>query len=179
MPKKDVISFDKWQPTRLDGDHMHMLHMHLAGFSNKEIAEEMGCTPQHVSNVVTSDLGRAFIQDRINGLDAEFYGLYDKAIHAIRRGLDDSDTTIALSAADKWLRAHGKYAKSDGERKPVSAEDIVQKLLERGAVQQVNISDSNVIVGTPANPASTNSPPDVQARPSLEPPHPFREVVND
>lgn len=137
----------KWQPTKLDGDHMHMLELHIAGLTHREIAAHLGCSAQTVSNIVTSELGRQFVAERIGGMDQEFLALYGDVIQAVRDGLaPDQETAVRLTAADKWLRAHGRFARSEGGSASVTAEDVVRKLLERGA--QVNlIKDSNVVIG--------------------------------
>lgn len=157
---------EKWQPTRLDGDHMHMLELHIAGLTHREIAEHLGCTPQTVSNIVTSALGKQFISERIGGMDQEFMSLYGDVIGAVRDGLSPKqEPQVRLTAADKWLRAHGRYAHGDGQTASVTAEDVVRKLLERGAQfgTQVNvIKDSNVVFAglRPAQSYHTSDPLD-------------------
>jgi predicted transcriptional regulator len=118
-------------PKSLAGDHKFMVEMHIAGFTNKEIAEQLGCTPTTVSHVILSPLGQEFIARRIAGLDNEFLGLYSDVIQAVRDGLNTQDISTRLVAADKWLKAHGKYSpKSDGTAK-LTAEDVIAKLLQR------------------------------------------------
>ena len=41
--------------------HRKMIDMHIAGYTNKEISELIGCTPNHVSNVVRQPWARAYI----------------------------------------------------------------------------------------------------------------------
>lgn len=133
----------KPQPKRLAGEHLCFLEMHMAGYTNKEIAEKYDCTPQTVCNIITSDLGKEFIAERRAGMDEEFYGLYRKVISAVDDGLSAEDVAVRLTAADKWLKAHGRYAPKDRAATNVTAEDIVQRLLEKG---EINIHDSNVVI---------------------------------
>jgi len=135
--------WEKPQVKKLAGEHLVMLEQHMAGWTNKEIAEFLGCTPQTVSNIITSDLGKEWIAERRSGMDEEFFGLYRKVISAVDDGLVAEDLAIRLTAADKWLKAHGRYAPKGHQTAAVTAEDIVQRLLEKG---EINIHDSNVVI---------------------------------
>lgn len=169
----------KWQPTHLDADHKHMLELHLGGLKHVDIAKELNCTPQHVCNIVTSQLGQAYcdarLAQRTKLSDQRFLGLQEKVVDTIEDGLDAEDMSYRLQAADKWLKAHGRYARSEGGTPQVSAEDIVDRLLKRGALQAqstVHIHDSNVVI------ASEDAKRQVPAR-SIEPPLPFQEPLEN
>lgn len=48
----------RYQPKKLNERHHNILRLHLLGYSNKEIADRLGCTPTSVSIAVNSNLGR-------------------------------------------------------------------------------------------------------------------------
>jgi hypothetical protein len=122
-----------------------MLEMHIAGWTNKETAEYLDCSPQTVSNVICSDKGQEFVKARMGALDQQFLGLFSKVIDTVSDGLDHEDMALRLTAADKWLKAHGRYAPKSDHSDKVTAEDIVARLLDKGG-GKVEIHDSNVVI---------------------------------
>jgi hypothetical protein len=98
-----------------------------------------------VSNVICSDKGQEFVKARMGALDQQFLGLFSKVIDTVSDGLDHEDMALRLTAADKWLKAHGRYAPKSDHSDKVTAEDIVARLLDKGG-GKVEIHDSNVVI---------------------------------
>jgi len=107
-----------------------ILEYHLLGKPHSQIAEELNISPQTVRNVIRSDLGQRYLAQRYEELDEEFKGLYRKVINTIRECLDSSDERVRLLAAEKWLKAHGKFKEQPEER--VKAEVVIQQIFQQG-----------------------------------------------
>lgn len=124
---------------KLTGRHLQILRYHLAGVRNIDISAQLDCTEATVSRVLNDPLGLAFIEQAYKELDAQFRGLYSKVINVIDRGLEAKDLDTALAAADKWLKAHGKYRDAEEKTERRSAEDVIAQMLrlaqERGMVE--------------------------------------------
>lgn len=60
--------------------------------------------------------------------DAEFAALHQLSISAIRDALLHENIDIRLKAADKYLKAHGKYER--GDFKETTAEDVIRRIME-------------------------------------------------
>ena len=66
------------------------------------------------------------------GMDEELKALMPLGVDALRRGLLDDDMKVALNAADKMLRANGKY-NHDENKGHETAEDVIGRAL--GVIQ--------------------------------------------
>jgi hypothetical protein len=101
---------------------------HLQGISPKEIVEQLQTTTARIRRVLNSDLGKQVVEDYFKFSDLEFEALYTLSISAIRDALNSSDIDIRLKAADKFLKAHGKYDR--GVSAESSAEDVIRRVME-------------------------------------------------
>ena len=113
----------------LNGRHELVVLLYLDGIPPKEISSITGYNQAYVSRIVKDPLAKALIKERITELDEEFQVLYKKSIDAIRDGLDANDIDIRLKAAEKYLRAHGKYG-TVVSKGPDTAEDVIKRILE-------------------------------------------------
>lgn len=135
---------------KLTGRHLQILKLHLAGIPNYQIAAQLDCTDATVSRVLNDPLGMAFIEQAYKELDAQFRGLYGKVIQTIDKALDCGDLDVALSAADKWLKAHGKYRPEEEKQEKRSAEDVIAQMLK--VAQERGMVTVQVKAGTPSPP---------------------------
>lgn len=128
---------------RLRPKYEVILQLHMNGVPNTMIARNMGITEQRVSQILNDPLIKAHAKAKIDELDIRFLALKGKAIDAISDALDfDQDIDVRLSAADKWLKAHGYFEKKGGGAESASLEDVVQRLVN--AVQvNVNVNTGN------------------------------------
>ena len=117
------------QLRRLGTHHKQAIMLHLEGMPASQIADELGRTPGWVSETLRSDLAQALINDYLSFADSEFKALYKLSIAAIRDALQSQDPELKLKAADKYLKAHGKYdPKSLGGKE--TAEDVIKRVME-------------------------------------------------
>ena len=117
-----------------------MLLLYLQGISPRDICEQVNASVSRFKRILKSDLGQLVINDYFKFVDQEFSTLYELAVDAIRKGLNDDDMRIRLTAADKFLKAHGKYesrAEAGG-----TAEDVVRRMLE------IKITEERKVGGT-------------------------------
>ena len=130
-----------WQPVKLSAKQIVMLEYHLAGHMHREIGKIFGYSEVQVGQIVRSELAQEYMRGRIDDLNGEFQGLFRKVIDVIDENLDNEDPEVALKAADKWLRAHGRYAPKKDANAAVTAEDVIAKLLEKRGDVTVNIDN--------------------------------------
>lgn len=123
--------------------YQYVLALHLAGKTVKEIEALTKYRPSTIYKILKLPNVEALRQQLLDHTSKEFEALYDKTVDAIRCGLDSMDPKIRLEAADKWLKAHGKYGKSEGTQVNITAEDIVMNILN----QKVELSDGQSPTG--------------------------------
>ena len=116
--------------------HQFVLALHLAGRRVSEIEELTGYRPATIYHILSEPNVISLRQQLLNHTAKEFEALFEKTVNAIRDGLGSADMKIALEAADKWLKAHGKYMKSEGTQINVTAEDIVFNILNQAPQPQ-------------------------------------------
>jgi hypothetical protein len=105
-----------------------MLLLYLQGTPPTEIVDELKTSMGRFRRVMKSDLGKLVIDDYFQFCDQEFSTLYQLSVDAIRKALTSDDIDLQLKAADKFLKAHGKYDKAVA--KEATAEDVVRRILE-------------------------------------------------
>jgi len=105
-----------------------ILLLSLEGFSASEIMEQLSVSSSRIRTVLSSDLADQVFDDFLAFKDREFQALYSLTIDAIRDALRAEDIELRLKAADKFLKAHGKY-----DRGPASAggtaEDVIRRIM--------------------------------------------------
>ena len=135
--------------TRKDTDpvshrHQYVLALHLSGKKVNEIESLSGYRPATIYHILQEPNVLALRQQLLNHTSKEFEALFPKVVDCIRDGLDSPDLKINLEASDKWLKAHGKYAKSEATTVNITAEDIVMNILNQ-APEQRRIEQAEVI----------------------------------
>jgi len=116
------------QPKKLTATAKNAILLHLEGLPTRQIAEMLGRSPGWVSWILRSDLAQSLINDYISFVDQEFRVLYKLSIDAIRDALQSDDIEVRLKAADKYLKAHGKYAQAAKQEE--TAEDVIKRIME-------------------------------------------------
>ena len=136
----------EWVPRELNARHVLMCEYHLGGMTNKEIGTLLGYNHMHVGVVLRSPAARKYLSERLEDLDTELRGQYTQVIQNLREGLTDESIDVKLRTTELWLKAHGKLARAgstdNGDK--VSAEEVVQKLLERASSVNINIDNRQV-----------------------------------
>lgn len=108
----------------------NVLDLHLRGMSNEDVGKATGYTANSVYRILRQKDVQAIRQELMEGGQMEFEALQSKAVKAIRDGLDNPDPDVFLSAADKWLKANGKYKGEKGTViNNITAEDVVMQIL--------------------------------------------------
>jgi hypothetical protein len=119
----------------------YVLSLHLSGYTAEAISDLTGYNTSYISVLLKKDRVLALRQQMLSSLDDEFQALYSSVVSVIRNGLLDNDPKVRLEAAEKWMKAHGKY-KHDGEKKELSAEDVVNNILQNYGT--INVQVNNV-----------------------------------
>lgn len=111
--------------------HQFVLALHLSGLKVHEIEKITNYKPPTIYHILSEPNVIALRQQLLNHCSKEFEALFPKVVDGIRAALDSGDPKTVLEAADKWLKAHGKYAKSEGTTVNITAEDIVMNILNQ------------------------------------------------
>lgn len=143
-------------PFKMDKITLHQkqaILLHLEGLPPKQIAEELGKSPDWVSRVLRSKKAEELINNYLSFADQEFKVLYSLSINAVRDALNSSDVKVRLDAAKIYLKAHGK----DGASGPASgvgetAEDVITRVIE---LQMRVIEEKKVPSSQPLQNAAT------------------------
>lgn len=139
----------KAQPKKLTDVARLAIMLHLEGLTHQDIARETGYSPQWVSMILRSNAAQEVINDYLDFMDQEFRALYKRSINAIRSALDSENETVALRAADMFLRAHGKYAEKRDSAD--TAEDLIKRIDQMVQIQQLNVYQPNSLGHTPTS----------------------------
>jgi len=124
-----IVNPEKERPLAFLRDRdKQMLLLYLQGTPPTQIVDELKTSMGRFRRVMKSDLGKLVIDDYFQFCDQEFSTLYQLSVDAIRQGLESEDIDTKLKAADKFLKAHGKYDKAVS--KEATAEDVVRRILE-------------------------------------------------
>jgi hypothetical protein len=124
---------------RLSGRQKVMCEMHLAGFTHREIAKHMGMHEVSVGLALRRPRAQEYINERVGDLNGEFSGLFRHVIDTFHTAFTKGDIDTRLAAADKWLRAHGRYTpKAQKDERP-TVEDIIGKILDAKRDAPVNV----------------------------------------
>jgi len=117
-----------------------VLTLHMTNTPVQEICEITGYADSTIYSILSDERVIGMRQQILHHTGQEFENLYPKVVKSITDGLDCTDIKVRLDAADKWLKAHGKY-KGDGESKVVNvtAENVVMQILQDARMEQ----DSN------------------------------------
>jgi hypothetical protein len=118
--------------SRLSLRDRQIIELHLCGKRARQISEICGVGVVTVYRVLASEEGISHKQQIMQYYDNRFEVLYGDVIDTIEDGLLSEDMTIRLQAADKWLKAHGKFApKVSDSQVNITAEDIVFNILNQ------------------------------------------------
>jgi Bacterial regulatory proteins, luxR family len=85
----------KYELKQLWDLHLTMLRKVAAGKSNVQVAEELGITPQTVSNTRNSALGRARLQELQQSADASLFAMQERIQAFAPRALEVLEDIIA------------------------------------------------------------------------------------
>lgn len=127
-----VTETGKWQPLRLTGAHIDILRFHTQGMKREDIASYCKCTPQHISNVVTSDLGQRWITEHLEALAMELRSLTPNAVDVIRDSMErDQPINHRLAGARLQMEATGIIGRERGNPAPPTPPNHLENLAER------------------------------------------------
>ena len=90
---------------RLTTRHYNIIAMHFEGYTGRQIAQKIGCTPATVYNVLTDPLVEPILAGAHEGarrdIDALFYG---KVIPKLDEGLDSEAPKVWMGSIDRVLK---------------------------------------------------------------------------
>lgn len=134
-----------WAPKELNTRHMMMCEYRMAGMKYSEIGTLLGYHPVYVGRILSSPAAKKYIAQRIQDLDEELHGQYHQVVENVRTALVDDSVDVRMKATEMWFKAHGRFARGGAQSEErVSAEEVVQKLLERAASVNINIDNRSV-----------------------------------
>jgi len=116
---------------KLSPKHRKVISLHLKGISNYEIALLVGYSTMYVSIIINQDITQSLIARHAQSISAEISALNGSAVDAFRRGLDSADEKVSLIAADKVFKANGVYNSHHVKKEDESAEDFIERLMEK------------------------------------------------
>jgi len=108
----------------------------LSGKRVHEIEELTKYRPATIYAILSSPNVLALRQQLLNHTSKEFEALFPRVVDCVRDSLASPDLNVALKGSDMWLKAHGKYAKSEGTTVSITAEDIVMNILNQSVTQE-------------------------------------------
>lgn len=120
--------------------------LELRGCTQAQIAEIVHMNPMSVSLITRDPRYIKYREEHIAQLDHEFVEMKPMAFAALRGGLGSTDENTALRASEQWFKAagFGGFAKNPEPTSPLTAEDIVSKLLNINVAVQVNVNKEEV-----------------------------------
>jgi len=129
-----------------------ILKMHMQGHTFTSIANMLRITGTTVSRTIRKKSVQKAKRVYMRQLDEEFDALYEPALDALRDGLNvNTDIETRLRAADKFLRAAGKYNNEErGAAGSSSIEDVLANALQslqgstRGSARVGIVAEVNV-----------------------------------
>lgn len=116
--------------------YYYVLALHLKGSTLEEISELSGYAVSTIQAILRSKDVIAVRQQILATTQAEFEALFDSVVEVIRDTLKYGDTDQKLQAAEKWLKAHGKYQSNQGPTINLTAEDVVFQILNQKVVNE-------------------------------------------
>jgi hypothetical protein len=123
--------------------HRLWIRLYKAGHSFLEIGQIFGSGPDWIREVVLSEKGKAFGEEIENDLRGHFKNLFGKYYEVIKNGMMNPDPRINLAAASLYSRS--PFAKVDSDGADLTAEDVVQKMLDEEANPALQNTGGNLI----------------------------------
>lgn len=109
-----------------------ILAMHLAGYKQKDIAEQLGLGIVTVSRVLNSDRVLRLRQQILQTYELEFELQMPGVLELLRTKMDSEDEAVQLRAIDMYLKMFGKYKPKDQSATlNLTAEDVVFNILNQ------------------------------------------------
>jgi hypothetical protein len=126
-----VVSNQQTKVEKIPSLWFYILSLHLAGKPAKQISELVDRHPLTIYKILKDPRVVQVRQQILDGVGNEFEALYSDVVQTIRDGINDPDIEVRLTAADKWLKAHGKYGSSNQVVNHLTAEDVVINILNQ------------------------------------------------
>lgn len=119
--------------------HHKALKMHLAGNSNRVIAQRLQKTDATISRWLSDPLIVEILDKEYKANDARFKALYSKTIDVIEDSLNQDKHSIGvnLKGADMYLKAHKKYDPENAKAGD-TAEDVIQRMINLNLQFNIN-----------------------------------------
>ncbi len=115
-----------------------VISLHLSGKTANEISELSGYTTTTIYSILSHPDSIQLRQQILNGTSQEFEALFEKVVSVIKESLTSPDERVRLEAAEKWLKAHGKYQQQPVQQNlNITAEDVVIQILNENKKETV------------------------------------------
>ncbi|MGI0135354.1 MAG: hypothetical protein ACREBW_10410 [Candidatus Micrarchaeaceae archaeon] len=127
---------------KLQPKHEMVLTLAMQGKTQPEIALTLNLSIQRVYMILHEPIVQEHRKARLRDVDERFINMNEKVVDTFYEALDqEQEMDIRLSAADKWLRATGRYDRRDREHvNNFTLEDVVSALVQRHEQNiQVNV----------------------------------------
>ena len=110
---------------RLTQRHKLIIGLHLAGKSNAEVSDVVGCSRMMVSSVIRDPLAQEVITYYYEGVEDELKALFPAVVDTVRDALDPlKSIDTRLKGVDRFAKLTGLDAK-DGDKKDITMNVIV------------------------------------------------------
>lgn len=131
---------------RLKPRHKKVLALHLAGWPSHEIAAEVGMTVSWVSTIISDPLSQQIINNFEELQEEEFKRLRVLANDTLREAMHPGNPIkTRLEGVREFHRREASIVKGD---KGETAEDVMEKILQRIEAENVQINIHNHSTGT-------------------------------
>lgn len=137
----------RWQSkANLNLKQRQIVLCHISGMPVADICEKVRTSPTYIYKTIRSQAAQQVIDDFLTFSDQEFKALYQLSIQAIRDALTCDDVKIRLQAAEKYLKAHGKYGDT-GNTAGATAEDVIRRIFEA----KLTLTEETVVNRSPTD----------------------------
>jgi hypothetical protein len=116
-----------------------VLSLHLSGMSTKDILELTGYSLGSYYRIMNNPRSIAVRQQLLSMYQDDFEALFTKVVDNIRDQLDSEDIRVQQVAQQQFFRAENKFKVIRKKKESESAEDMVSRLLNGNAIEQVNV----------------------------------------
>ena len=121
--------------------HIRVIQMHLSGYNNAAISRKVQKTQVTISRWLSDPLIRAELELAINSERSRLTMMTGKAVDAVDLALESKDNTMKLKGVDRFIKLSDHLG--DGEEDKITAEDIVNRIMNLNLNIQVNNVQNN------------------------------------
>ena len=90
-------------PKELQPYHWQIIRLHLAGYRNGEVANEVGCVDETVSRTLKHPEAKRLKRELQEATEEHLHSLFPKAVGVVDDVMSETDPKLRLHAVDRWM----------------------------------------------------------------------------